>query len=67
MLVLIYVPGVNRLFSMTSIAPEWLLVVPVGAAVFILVDLVRRTLTRASGEGSEDYQADSAVARVTVN
>ncbi len=67
MLALIYLPGVNRLFSMTSIAPQWLLVVPVGAAVFILVDLVRRALTRASGEGSEDYEADSAVAPITVN
>jgi magnesium-transporting ATPase (P-type) len=41
---LVYVPGLNRLFSMTAVAPAWLLVLPVGAAVFVALDVARRAL-----------------------
>jgi sodium/potassium-transporting ATPase subunit alpha len=45
-LVLVYVPGLNRLFSMAPVAWPWLLVLPAGAAAFILLDLARRRLER---------------------
>jgi sodium/potassium-transporting ATPase subunit alpha len=41
-LALVYVPGLNRLFGMAAVEPVWLLLLPVGAALFILLDLVRR-------------------------
>ena len=47
-LVLVYVPGLNRLFSMAPVAWPWLLVLPAGAAAFILLDLARRRLERES-------------------
>ena len=47
-LALIYIPGLNGLFSMEPVAPLWLLVLPAGAAAFILLDLVRRTLAPES-------------------
>jgi len=40
----------NGLFSMTSVEPQWLLVVPCGAAIMVLLDQVRRV---ASREGRE--------------
>jgi calcium-translocating P-type ATPase len=45
---LVYVPGVNRLFSMAPVNPAWLLVLPAGAAIFLLLDLARRALARAA-------------------
>jgi len=39
---LVYVPGLNRLFGMAPVAPAWLLWLPGGAAVMVLVDAVRR-------------------------
>jgi magnesium-transporting ATPase (P-type) len=39
---LVYVPGLNELFSMRSVAAPWLLVLPLGAACFVLADLLRR-------------------------
>jgi hypothetical protein len=41
-LVLVYVPGVNGLFSMSGVRPAWLLVLPCGALAFVLADQVRR-------------------------
>jgi sodium/potassium-transporting ATPase subunit alpha len=46
--VLIYVPGLNRMFSMAAINPAWLLILPAGAAVFFLFDHLRRTLARVA-------------------
>jgi magnesium-transporting ATPase (P-type) len=43
---LIYVPGLNRAFSMSAVSPMWLLVLPIGAAFFIAIDQVRRRLYR---------------------
>jgi sodium/potassium-transporting ATPase subunit alpha len=39
---LVYVPGLNRLFSMTAVSPFWLLVLPFGAGVFVALDVGRR-------------------------
>ncbi len=39
---LVYVPGLNGLFSMHTVAVPWLLVLPVGAACFVFADLLRR-------------------------
>jgi magnesium-transporting ATPase (P-type) len=41
---LIYAPGLNRLFAMAPVGPAWLLVLPMGAAVMVLVDALRRSL-----------------------
>jgi sodium/potassium-transporting ATPase subunit alpha len=41
---LVYTPGLNRLFSMAAVPPVWLLMLPAGAAVFILLDTTRRAL-----------------------
>jgi calcium-translocating P-type ATPase len=46
-LALVYAPGVNAVFSMTGVAPAWLAVLPIGAAIMILADHVRRV--RRSG------------------
>ncbi len=48
-LVLVYVPGLNRLFAMAPIHPAWLAVLPAGALVFIALDQVRRLAARALG------------------
>jgi magnesium-transporting ATPase (P-type) len=45
-LALVYVPGLNRLFSMSAIHPAWLLVIPAAATVFLALDSVRRALRR---------------------
>ncbi len=39
---LVYMPGINGLFSMTAVGPQWLLIVPLGASVLVLLDQVRR-------------------------
>jgi magnesium-transporting ATPase (P-type) len=41
---LIYVPGLNGLFSMAAVPLHWLLILPLGAAAFVLVDLLRRAI-----------------------
>jgi calcium-translocating P-type ATPase len=43
-IVLIYVPWLNGLFSMTAVHPAWLLTLPAGAAALFLLDAIRRTL-----------------------
>ena len=46
-LTLVYVPGINGLFSMEGVPPAWLAILPAGAAAFFLIDHVRRALTSA--------------------
>ena len=46
-LVLVYAPGLNDVFAMTTVAPGWLLVLPLGAVLFVLVDALRRQVRRA--------------------
>jgi magnesium-transporting ATPase (P-type) len=41
---LVYVPGLSRAFKMESVGISWMLLVPVGAGMFIALDLVRRTI-----------------------
>lgn len=41
-LVLVYVPGVNALFSMGAVDPAWLVVIPVSAVIVFLIDHLRR-------------------------
>jgi magnesium-transporting ATPase (P-type) len=53
---LVYVPGLNRLFSMTAVAPAWLLVLPVGAAVFVALDVARRALAHHLNRALPDSQ-----------
>jgi magnesium-transporting ATPase (P-type) len=48
-LVLIYVPGLNRVFAMTAVSPLWLLVLPFGACLFLALDLIRRRLSEKRG------------------
>jgi magnesium-transporting ATPase (P-type) len=43
-LVLVYVPGLNGLFEMQSVPVAWLSIIPLGAAVFFLLDHGRRLL-----------------------
>ncbi len=43
-LALVYIPGLNNLFSMRPVHPVWLLVLPAGAAVFLALDALRRGL-----------------------
>ncbi|MBI2764804.1 MAG: cation-transporting P-type ATPase [Chloroflexi bacterium] len=47
--VLVYVPGINHVFSMNAVAPQWLLAVPLAATVFIAVDQIRRIVSRDPG------------------
>ena len=41
-LAMVYVPGLNDLFAMTAVSPLWLLILPIGAALFIALDAGRR-------------------------
>ncbi len=41
-LTLVYVPGINGLFSMEGVPPAWLAILPIGAAAFFLIDHARR-------------------------
>jgi magnesium-transporting ATPase (P-type) len=50
---LVYVPGLNAVFSMRAVSPAWLLVLPGAAAVFVMVDELRRALVGAWGDGSQ--------------
>lgn len=43
-LVLVYVPGVNTIFSMVAVSPAWLAALPIGAAIVIVADHLRRSL-----------------------
>lgn len=48
---LIYVPGLNRFFHMAAVPPAWLLLLPVGATLFVALDVGRRALARLIGAG----------------
>jgi hypothetical protein len=48
-LAVVYVPGLNRLFSMTAVSPLWLLVLPTDAGLFLALDGLRRRLSPGSG------------------
>jgi calcium-translocating P-type ATPase len=50
-LALVYVPGLNGLFSMAAVYPAWLAILPAGAAVFVLLDHGRRLLAGARERG----------------
>jgi hypothetical protein len=39
---LIYTPGLNRLFEMEGVPLTWLLLLPLGAALFVALDAMRR-------------------------
>ncbi len=43
-LALVYIPGLNGLFSMRAVSPAWLLTMPLGAAAFIGIDQLRRSI-----------------------
>ncbi|TAK55019.1 MAG: cation-transporting P-type ATPase [Dehalococcoidia bacterium] len=43
-LTLVYVPGINQMFSMAGVGPVWLAVLPAGAVTFYLLDHGRRAL-----------------------
>jgi calcium-translocating P-type ATPase len=45
-LALVYVPGLNGVFSMSPVAVWWLLILPAGAAAFLAVDELRRAFRR---------------------
>jgi len=45
-LAFVYIPGVNTVFTMTAVAPEWLAVIPIGASIILLADTLRRALRR---------------------
>ena len=46
---LVYVPGLNGMFSMAPVNPLWLLVIPVSAVIFLAADLGRRWMARSLG------------------
>lgn len=58
-LVLVYVPGVNGVFSMSAVSLAWLLAIPVAATIFVLLDQVRRSI---SAKGSRSIAPGSTVA-----
>ncbi len=39
---LVYIPGLNHVFSMRPVNPAWLLVLPAGATLFVALDWLRR-------------------------
>ncbi|HEY5476162.1 MAG TPA: cation-transporting P-type ATPase, partial [Tepidiformaceae bacterium] len=43
-LAFVYLPGLNRVFSMGGISPVWLTVLPCGAAIFLGLDEARRAI-----------------------
>ncbi len=43
-LTLIYMPGINQMFSMEGVGPAWLAILPIGAVTFFLIDHARRAL-----------------------
>ncbi len=43
-LTLVYAPGINGMFSMERVGPAWLAILPIGAALFFLIDHARRVL-----------------------
>ena len=49
-LALVYVPVLNRWFAMRPLPAQWLLVLPAGAALFVLLDLVRRAFEARGGQ-----------------
>jgi hypothetical protein len=52
-LLLVYVPGLNTLFTMEAVPVPWLLTVPASAAAFVGVDLIRRWLVGRSERSVE--------------
>jgi magnesium-transporting ATPase (P-type) len=56
-LVLVYVPGVDALFSMAPVSPAWLLALPIGAAIMITADHLRRVLFERLGASSSEPRA----------
>ncbi|MEZ4552534.1 MAG: cation-transporting P-type ATPase [Dehalococcoidia bacterium] len=60
---LVYVPGLNTTFSMAPVHPAWLLVIPVGAAVFLLIDLARRAVDRRRPGGGLPIAATTRASR----
>lgn len=46
-LAIIYTPGLKDVFSMAAVSPAWLAVLPIGAAVFVGVDQLRRLVDHA--------------------
>jgi len=44
---LVYVPGLNSVFSMSAVQPQWILAIPAGALTLVMLDFARRRLTRA--------------------
>jgi hypothetical protein len=45
---LVYVPRLNSLFSMNAVPLKWLLILPLGAGLFILLDVIRRKIEEDS-------------------
>jgi calcium-translocating P-type ATPase len=41
---LVYIPGLNGVFSMAGVSPAWLAVLPCGAAIFLILDEARRAV-----------------------
>jgi len=52
-IVLVYVPGLNGLFSMEGVPVAWLSIIPLGATVFFLLDHGRRLLVRRASSRCE--------------
>ncbi len=44
---LVYVPGLNSVFSMSAVQPQWILAIPAGALTLVMLDFARRRLTQA--------------------
>jgi magnesium-transporting ATPase (P-type) len=53
-LTLVFVPGINHVFSMTAVPLPWLLALPLPALLFLLADLVRRRLAGRSSAWASD-------------
>jgi magnesium-transporting ATPase (P-type) len=50
-LALVYVPGINGLFSMEGVPPAWLAILPLGAATFFIIDHGRRVVAERATKG----------------
>jgi hypothetical protein len=44
---LVYVPGLNGSFGMAPVGVAWMLLLPLGAGLFVALDVVRRTMSAA--------------------
>lgn len=45
---LVYVPGLNGIFSMAAVAPQWLVALPLATIAFLSLDGLRRLVARAA-------------------